>query len=187
MIFPMTFSRNSNSPLKVLGIDPGLNHVGWAVLTKDGNSFDTKLQDCGLIKTTNQFALPLRLEYIFREMNSLIERIVPSAIAIEEVFFMKRASTVSATIQARGVILLAGQLNQVPLTSYDPRSVKMKLCGNGNAPKAQMQRMTQLILKLKNPLTPDDVADAAAIALCHLKTAPLKTKIHNALKQEVLK
>ena len=88
----------------------------------------------------------------------------------------------SHTIQTRGVIMLALHQSGLGITAYPPKRVKLTISGNGNADKKQMQRMVQLTLKLQKVLSPDDVADAAAIALCHIKSAPFMRQI-NAQKQ----
>ena len=99
-------------------------------------------------------------------------------------FFLKRAMTMSHTIQTRGVIILAMAQNNLEVFEYPAKRVKLTISGSGAADKKQMQRMVQLTLKLKEMLNPDDVADAAAIALCHLKSAPLQAQIK--IKQDFL-
>jgi crossover junction endodeoxyribonuclease RuvC len=150
----------------------------------DGRS-DPSLLCAGLIHTPAADALPLRLENVFKEVRAIIAAHKPGEMAIEGMFFAKRSASVAATVQARGVILLAGQLEKLPITVYDPRRVKMTLTGNGAAEKPQMQRMIQLLLKLKKPLQPDDVADAAAIAVCHGKSAPYNALVRAAARQAV--
>ena len=90
----------------------------------------------------------------------------------------------SHTIQTRGVIVLAMAQNNLEVYEYPAKRVKLTISGSGAADKKQMQRMVQLTLKLKEVLNPDDVADAAAIALCHLKSAPLQAQIK--IKQDFL-
>jgi len=165
--------------MKVLGIDPGLDRTGWAVLERaDGR--DIKICAAGLLHTSAEMSLPQRLEYIFNEVGKLAVNYKPDCAAMEEMFFLKRAITVSQTIQTRGVILLAAHMNGLTVNSYAPKKVKSVICGSGTAEKAQVQRMVQLTLKLKEKPQPDDVADAIAIAICHLKTAPLSSKINTA-------
>ncbi|MCL2888391.1 MAG: crossover junction endodeoxyribonuclease RuvC [Elusimicrobia bacterium] len=165
--------------MKVLGIDPGLDRTGWAVLERRGGG-DITLCSAGLLHTSKESSLPQRLEYIFNEVGKLAQLYKPDCAAMEEMFFLKRAITVSQTIQTRGVILLAAHMNCLTVNSYAPKKVKSVICGSGTAEKAQVQRMVQLTLKLQDLLRPDDVADAAAIGICHLKTAPLTSKINTA-------
>ncbi len=153
-----------------LGIDPGVSETGWAVLNGEEAS-SPKLIASGLIRTFPAQALTERLVYIHNELKLVIREHAPDAIAIEEMFFLKAAHTVRATLQARGVILLAAALAEKPIKEYNPRTVKLTLTGSGTAIKSQMQWAIQRALGLKETLHPADVADAAAIALCHLKSS----------------
>lgn len=161
----------------VLGIDPGLDRTGWAILTRDARSV-LSLQACGLIHTDAGQDLPVRLEYIFHELQTLLARYAPDQVAMEQNFFLKRAVTMANTVMTRGVIILACQLAGKPISFYPPKRVKMMICGTGTADKKQVQRMVQLTLKLDKAPSPDDTADAAAIGICHLKTAPLNQMIN---------
>ncbi|MBI3548302.1 MAG: crossover junction endodeoxyribonuclease RuvC [Elusimicrobia bacterium] len=157
--------------MRVLGIDPGMADTGWAVVEPCPSKGTPKLVASGLVKTAPSTPLPKRLHEIHAQITEVCVQHKPQAIAIEEMFFMKAAHTVRATLQARGVILLAASQSQVPVTEYNPRHVKTGMTGSGAALKPQMQKMVQRALSLEAPLHPDDVADAAAIALCHLRAA----------------
>ena len=161
----------------VLGIDPGLDRTGWAILTRDARSV-LSLQACGLIHTEAGQELPKRLEYIFHELQYLLKAYAPDQIAMEQNFFLKRATTMANTVMTRGVIILACELAKKQITFYPPRRVKMMICGTGTADKKQVQRMVQLTLNLDKAPSPDDTADAVAIGICHLKTAPLANQIN---------
>ena len=167
----------TNQTTTVLGIDPGLDRTGWAILTRDARSV-LSLVACGLIHTQAGQELPIRLDYIFRQFQQIIQTYAPQQIAMEQNFFLKRAVTMANTVMTRGVILLACEQAQKKITFYPPKRVKMMLCGTGTADKKQVQRMVQLTLNLNKPPQPDDVADAVAIAICHLKTAPLSNMIN---------
>ncbi len=161
----------------VLGIDPGLDRTGWAILTRNARSV-LSLRACGLIHTDAEQDLPERLEYIFNELQKILQTYAPDQVAMEQNFFLKRAVTMANTVMTRGVILLACRLAGKTVAFYPPKRVKMILCGTGAADKKQVQRMVQLTLNLDRILNPDDVADAAAIGVCHLKTAPLNHMIN---------
>jgi len=81
------------------------------------------------------------------------------------------------TVMTRGVILLACAQAGKQISLYEPKRVKLLICGTGTADKKQVQRMVQLTLRLQEPPQPDDTADAIAIGICHLKTAPLSQKL----------
>ena len=157
--------------MRILGIDPGLDRTGWAVLEKEGAA-QPRLLASGLVHTPAGTRLEARLSAIYDELALLLASHRPAEAAIEEVFFSKRADTQANTTHARGVILLACEKAGVPISAYNPKIIKKTVSGSGTAEKRQMQRVVQLTLRLPAPLQPDDVADAAAAALCHLRLAP---------------
>jgi len=161
----------------VLGIDPGLDRTGWAILTKDARSV-LSLRACGLIHTGPEQELPKRLNYIFQEFQKIFTTYQPDQVAMEQNFFLKRATTMANTVMTRGVIILACEQAGKPISFYPPRRVKMQICGTGTADKKQVQRMVQLTLRLNKAPSPDDTADAVAIGICHLKTASLNQQLN---------
>ena len=169
--------NETEKTVTVLGIDPGLDRTGWAVLTRDARSV-LSLRACGLIHTDAAQELPKRLEYIFHELQYLLKNYTPDQVAMEQNFFLKRAITMANTVMTRGVIILACELAKKPISFYPPKRVKMMICGTGTADKKQVQRMVQLTLNLDKAPSPDDTADAVAIGICHLKTAPLASQLN---------
>ncbi|MBE6421672.1 MAG: crossover junction endodeoxyribonuclease RuvC [Elusimicrobiaceae bacterium] len=161
----------------VLGIDPGLDRTGWAILTRSARSV-LSLRACGLIHTGAEQPLPKRLDYIFAELQKILSTYQPDQVAMEQNYFLKRAQTMANTVMTRGVILLACEQAGKEVTFYPPTRVKMMICGTGTADKKQVQRMVQLTLNLDKAPSPDDTADAVAIGICHLKTAPLNNKLN---------
>lgn len=157
--------------MRILGIDPGLDRTGWAVLQKDGPAAPA-LAAAGLIHTPKNTPLEKRLAAIYAELSDLIKTHAPAEAAIEEVFFSKRADTQANTTHARGVILLACEHGGLPISAYNPKTIKKTISGNGAAEKKQMQRVVQITLNLAAIPEPDDVADAMAAGLCHLRLAP---------------
>ena len=157
--------------MKILGIDPGLDRTGWAVLEKNGSA-PPALVASGLIHTPARLPLEKRLTRIFDSLAGVINDHRPGEAAIEEVFFSKRAATQADTTHARGVILLACEKGGLSISAYNPRTIKKTISGSGSAEKKQMQRVVQLTLNLAALPEPDDVADAMAAALCHLRLAP---------------
>lgn len=153
--------------MTVLGIDPGMHETGWAVL--DGEPSSPRLLASGVIRTPPGTPLPERLRTIHAELGRVLAENAPHSCAVEEMFFTTIATTVRATLQARGVALLAVAQAGHAVHEYNPRTVKLALTGSGRAQKAQMQTMVQKALGLAERLRPNDVADAAAVALCHLR------------------
>ena len=182
----MKSSPSSKKPNRVIGIDPGLDRTGWAVLEK-APCAEPVLAASGLIHTASGLPLPERLEQLFNELKSAITRHCPEEAAIEEMFFTKRSPSASASVQARGVILLAAQVCGLEIRGYDPRTVKKNVSCSGAAGKAQMQKMVRFALKLDRELKPDDVSDAAALALCHLRMSAFGKLVRQGLEKTALR
>lgn len=145
-------------------------------MEKDSRSV-LSLRACGLIHTEKDQPLPARLNFVYQELAKILETYNPAQVAMEQNFFLKRAQTMANTVMTRGVILLACERAGKQVTFYEPKRVKLLITGTGTADKKQVQRMVQLTLHLNKPPQPDDVADAVAIGICHLKTAPLSQKL----------
>lgn len=156
----------------ILGVDPGVSETGWAVL--ESNPPAVTLLASGIIRTKPGGPLSERLRDIHAELARVMDEHKPESVAVEEMFFVKVAHTIRNTLHARGVVLLAAAQARKPVAEYNPKTVKLSLTGSGTAEKAQMQRVVQKALGLSDILRPDDVADAAAIALCHVRTQKFK-------------
>lgn len=154
--------------MRILGVDPGIATVGFAVLDADKRS--QRLLTCGVITTPAKTQLSSRLDQIYRDLNELIAQFHPEAMAVEELFFNTNITTGIRVAEARGVILLAGRQKNVALFEYTPLQVKQAVAGYGRADKKQVITMVTSLLRLKEPPKPDDTADALAIAVCHAHT-----------------
>lgn len=154
--------------MKILGIDPGTAIIGYGLIEYKNNKINCIDYSC--IYTHKDQAMSIRLEEIFVELNIIIEKFKPDAVAIEEIFYFKNNKTVISVSQARGVIILACQIKKIPIFEYTPLQVKMGITGYGRAEKKQVQIMVQKILNLKEIPNPDDAADALAIAITHINS-----------------
>jgi len=154
--------------MKILGIDPGTAIIGYGLVEYKNNKINYIDYSC--IYTHKDQAMSIRLKEIFEELNIIIDKLKPDAIAIEEIFYFKNNKTVISVSQARGVIILACQLKKIPIFEYTPLQVKMGITGYGRAEKKQVQLMVQKILNLKEIPKPDDAADALAIAITHVNS-----------------
>lgn len=163
----------------VLGIDPGLSLTGWGILEAFSRDKINPVQ-YGCIKTISLMPLMQRLQNINTELQSVIDKYKPEAVAIEELFFLKAAKSVAAVGQTRGAIILTVSLNKIPLFEYNPKRVKIALTGYGSADKYQIQHMVKTFLRLKEIPKPDDAADALAIAVCHVNTIRWNANNNNA-------
>lgn len=154
----------------ILGIDPGTRVTGYGVIScSHGAAHGTATPlDFGCIRTDEKAELPQRFLTIFDGLLSLISRFSPEAISVETQFFAKNAKSALAIGMARGVVLLAAAKSGVPIYQYAPSQAKLAVVGSGKASKDQVQRMIQMLLRLRELPQPDDAADALALALCHL-------------------
>jgi crossover junction endodeoxyribonuclease RuvC len=155
----------------VLGIDPGLANTGYGVVTRRGARL--LALDGGVVETHRAQAPEQRLARLFAEIDLLLERHAPDAVALEDLFFGQNARSAFAVGQARGVVLLAAGRRGVPCTSYTPQQVKQAVCGTGRAPKDQVARMVCAVLGLPDEPLPDHATDALAVGVCHVNHAPL--------------
>lgn len=150
--------------MRILGIDPGLERVGYGVIDREGSRLT--VIEHGLIKTP-KIALPDRLRLIHEETVALLERSRPDAIATERLLFSVNKTTAMDVAKALGVVLLCSAQHGYPWAEYSPPEVKQAVVGNGSAEKKQVQFMVCKLLSLREAPKPDDVADALAIAICH--------------------
>ena len=149
----------------ILGIDPGLALVGWGVLNSEHGK--TRVVDFGCIKTTSDMKTEDRLRSVFLQLDEIIKKYKPGAMAVEELFWNTNQKTGIIVAEARGVILLAAELNGVEIFEYTPLQVKQAVVGYGRAEKRQVIAMVTALLNLPKPPKPDDTADALALAVCH--------------------
>jgi crossover junction endodeoxyribonuclease RuvC len=155
-----------NKFLRVIGIDPGTATTGWAVIEKkNGQLFPLGF---GFIQTAKNKTESARLLEISLDLEKIITKFQPQESATEKIFLFKNQKTIIQIGQARGAILLTLEKKDVKLFGYTPLQVKQAVTGYGKAEKKQVQYMVKKILNLKTTPEPDDVADALAIAICHL-------------------
>ncbi|MED5198920.1 MAG: crossover junction endodeoxyribonuclease RuvC [Gemmatimonadota bacterium] len=150
----------------ILGIDPGTAITGYGVVAKEGGGA-VSLVECGVVRTSSGEILAVRIRDIYEAITTLIIRHAPSVLVVEDVFQGKNVQSARKLGHARGAILLAGALGEIPIVEYSPREIKKAVVGNGNATKDQVGFMVQQQLRLKAPPSPADAADGVAAALCH--------------------
>lgn len=149
----------------VLGIDPGTAILGFGLLADEGGP---RLIHCGALTTPAGQPHPLRLLYLHERLGAIIREFGATEMAIEQLFFARNVRSALAVGEARGVAVLAGAQAGLPISEYTPLQVKQAIGGYGRASKEQMREMVRLVLGLQLAPSPDDVADAVAVALCHL-------------------
>ena len=149
----------------ILGIDPGIAIVGYGVI--EYKNFKFRTISFGAVTTPKEMSTEERLAVIYSDLNRIIERYKPEAVAVEELFFNNNQKTAIKVAEARGVILLACKHMNIPIYEYTPLQVKQALVGYGRAEKKQVISMVRMFLQLGEELKLDDTADALAIAICH--------------------
>jgi crossover junction endodeoxyribonuclease RuvC len=154
-----------NNLMTILGVDPGTARLGWGIIKLTNNQ--PTVGDYGCLETSKNKSDAVRLKELFNQLTLLLKKHKPDAVAVEDLFFFKNQKTIIKVSQARGVILLASAMQNIPTSSHSPLQVKMAVTGYGKADKNQVQQMTKSILKLKEIPKPDDTADALAVALTY--------------------
>ena len=146
-----------------LGIDPGTAICGYGLVEQSRGRLIAK--KFGVITTSPQARMQDRLLKIYTELDALIKNFQPEIVGVEKLFFGKNATTAIPVGQARGVVLLCAAQNNLDVVEITPNEVKMSITGYGGATKEQVIYMVTKILNLPEPPTPDDAADALAIAI----------------------
>jgi crossover junction endodeoxyribonuclease RuvC len=156
--------------VRIFGIDPGSERTGYGCVETDGRV--ARLVTCGVITATARDPFPQRLARIHRELSALLTECAPDCVAIESLFSAVNARTALKLGHARGVAMLAAVECGCAVVEYTPAAVKRAVVGYGRAEKHQVQQMIKLLLGLSKPPAPHDAADALAVAICHLHSAP---------------
>jgi crossover junction endodeoxyribonuclease RuvC len=174
---PSSQQKSLLLPQRVLGIDPGLERLGYGLLHRpheDGaHSKQWQAMDWGIIQTHKSGTIPQRLLEIHSDLTDLIHTLQPDWVVVEQLFYFRNATTIIPVAQARGVVLLACAAAGCHLQEATPMQVKQAVTGYGKASKAEVQMAMQQRLNLPCKPTPDDAADALAIALTGLLQAGL--------------
>lgn len=156
----------SAKPNCVLGVDPGLNRTGYAILERSVR--EPILREGGVIQSTSRLTLAERVLELGRGLREIIEEFQPQVLAIEQVFSTTQfPKTAILMAHARGALLYAASDAGIPVVDYTPTQIKRLLTGSGKASKEQIQHAIRQELRLEKLLEPNDVADAFAVALCH--------------------
>lgn len=147
----------------ILGIDPGYDRCGFAVL-EGSNPHKPTLKTFGIIKTSPQDDFLVRQSEIAADFKSLLDTHKPDIVSIEDLFFAQNVTTGLKVAQIRGV--LSYLAHEAGCQVFDPKPVEIKqsFCGDGKADKVQMQQMAQVLFGLTQSPNIDDAADAIGAA-----------------------
>lgn len=149
----------------IIGIDPGTRVTGYGVIRVEGSTY--RAIDFGCIRPPTDLPLFDRYLAIFNAIEALIEEFPPDAVAVETQFVSKNVKSAMMVAMARCAAVLAARRKGVAVYEYAPLKAKKAVVGIGTASKKQVQGMVQLLLQLEALPTPEDAADALALAICH--------------------
>lgn len=155
----------------VLGIDPGLSVTGYGLVE---GIYPPAAQMAGVIRTDKDTEMASRLAELHTGLTNVFKEHRPDVVAMETVFTNRNLQTAISVGRASGVALLVAAQFDVPVYEYVPTAIKSAVTGDGSANKQQVQTMVAKLLRLAETPKPADAADALAIALCHLRAAPLE-------------
>ncbi|WOX56745.1 crossover junction endodeoxyribonuclease RuvC [Methanoculleus receptaculi] len=163
--------------ITVVGIDPGLERVGYGVLVRDapnpgapnpGAAAAPSAPAYGCIETARGLPAAERIREVYDAVSAVLDEHRPDCVAVEQVFFTRNITSALAVSEVRGVILLAAGQRGIPVAEYTPNQIKQAVTGSGRAGKRQVQEMMRRLLRLDEIPRPDDAADGLAVALCHM-------------------
>ena len=159
--------------MRILGIDPGYERIGIAILEKAPNKKEEVLfSEC--FKTSPKLSLSERFLLIGEEVKNVIEKYKPKALAIETLFFTTNQKTAMGVAGARGVIIYEGMRAGLKLYEYNPLQIKIAVTGYGKATKEQVIIMTKKLVSIDEKINSDDEIDAIAIGLTCLASEKFK-------------
>lgn len=150
--------------MRIIGLDPGLQHTGWGVIESIGNRLVHIAN--GRISTKSRLQTADRLNTIYDGLSAVIREFTPEQAAVEETFVNQNPASALKLGFARGVVLLAPARAGLVVAEYAPRLVKKSLVGTGAADKDQIRMMIGVLMPGSNPES-EDAADALAVAVCH--------------------
>ncbi len=151
--------------MRILGIDPGSGTTGYGIIDTDGSRHAAILY--GAIKAKPRQPFHERLLKIHTDLSAIAAREKPDVMAIEEVFHATNVQSALRLGHARGIALLVAAQQGIDVFEYSPLEIKSAVVGYGRAEKSQIQTMVRFLLNLPQIPTPDDAADALAVAICH--------------------
>jgi crossover junction endodeoxyribonuclease RuvC len=153
-----------SSPIRILGVDPGLRRMGWGLIAVSGNTLSFLAS--GTVKVPLDGELAQRLVALHAGLSAVVSAWTPDEAAVEQTFVNRDASATLKLGQARGIALLVPAQAGIPVAEYAPNAIKKTVVGAGHAEKAQIRAMVKVLLP-RADFDSDDAADALAIAICH--------------------
>jgi crossover junction endodeoxyribonuclease RuvC len=160
--------------MKIIGIDPGYERIGIAVLEKNIGDKKEKLLYSNCFKTSAKLSLPERLFLLGKEIELVIKKYKPEKLGIEKLFFENNQKTAMGVSEARGTIIFVGMNAGLEILEYTPLQIKNAVTGYGRADKSQVHTMVSKLIVLPTDIKQDDEIDAIAVAITSFATVRLK-------------
>lgn len=157
--------------MKIIGIDPGYERIGIAVIEKNPSDKREVLLFSECFKTSAKLSLPERIHLLGAEIDSVIKKFSPTILSIEKLYFENNQKTAMGVSEARGAIIYVGKLNNLEILEFTPLQIKNAVTGYGKATKAQVHSMVSKLIQLPASVTQDDEIDAIAIAITGLASS----------------
>lgn len=151
--------------MRILGIDPGYERLGIAILEKDkkGNKESVLFSEC--FKTSAKLEFSERLNLIGEEVRKIIKKYKPEILSIETLFLTTNHKTVMRVAEARGVVIYEAACAGLKIFEASPPQIKIATTGYGRASKEEIIKMVKMLVEIDDSKTSDDELDAIAIAL----------------------
>jgi crossover junction endodeoxyribonuclease RuvC len=156
--------------MRIIGIDPGYDRLGIAVIEKSGKGKESLLYST-CFQTSAKDDIYIRLAQVGAEVSRILEEYAPDALSIENLYITKNQKTAMRVSEARGIILYEAAKRHIPIHEYTPMEIKVAVTGDGSSDKRMVEKMVGLLLKLPPKKALDDECDAIAAALAHSAVA----------------
>ena len=151
--------------MRILGIDPGFERLGIAILEKDKGANKEKVLFSECFKTSAKLEFHERLCLIGQEVREVIKKYQPEVLSIETLFLTTNQKTVMQVAEARGVVVYEAAKAGLKVFEASPPQIKIATTGYGKANKEQVMKMVKILVEIDNSKKSDDELDAIAIAL----------------------
>ena len=154
------------SSVRIVGIDPGFDRLGVAVIDKEGTQESLVYSTC--ITTSKDKLFEERLVMLGKELELIFTKYSPQEVSIETIFITKNQKTVIRVAEVRGVCIYLAHIHGIKLFEYSPPQIKTAITGYGHATKDDVASMVPKIIRMTTTgKLLDDEIDAIAIALTH--------------------
>jgi crossover junction endodeoxyribonuclease RuvC len=170
--------------VRVLGFDPGYGRTGWGVVESGRDASRLVGIAYGVLETLPGGIMADRMAELYRLATEVIAEFEPDYVIMESLFFTKNPTTAAGVYQAQGVLLAAVGESGRPIQELGPGTIKQVIAGSGRAKKAEVTRMVERLLGFREPIRPDDAADALAGAVAGIYHARSENLIEAALKRK---